>query len=482
MTSDPEPWLPARFTAALDPDFTTEWTRYGPIIVAAWAMLDIELDEWQIWLLSRVMETYPPGHPRAGELRYRQVLISVGRQNGKTEIASALALWGLLRKRGGLTVGIASSTEQAALVYERARKVIGLNPELAALFRRVTGTRGLELHNGASYITKAAKSAALQGLPIHTGIVDEVHIVDPELWADLVNGTGARPNALIVGITTAGGDHSALLKDLYATAEKAIAGDAERFGAFVWEAPESKVPDADAELLELLKPANPRLASGKVDAATFVSDVRTTPGGNSGIIRYRLNRFTSGTEAFIDLARWGKAQRVHGTPWPEGTPVFAVDWSAAQGFATIAAAVLDGAGTIHTEIVATIVNPTIETLTAECEALAGHWPSAFVMYSYRLRELGNELKRRGYPVSLYSPADIVRGSNSFYARVQRRTISHAGDALLTVQLPRTIRKPHGDSFIISTTDSSFEIDAVLATVMAVHAAEVTPTPTISVFT
>lgn len=476
-----EPWHPARFTAALDEEFTTDWDRFGPVIIAAWAMLDIELDEWQIDLLRRVMETYPPGHPRAGELRYRQVLISVARQNGKTEIAAALALWGLLRKRGGLTVGIASSTEQAALVYERTRKVIGLNPELAALFRRVTGTRGLELHSGASYVTKAAKSAALQGLPIHTGIVDEVHIVEPELWADLVNGTGARTNALIVGITTAGGDNSALLKDLYATAERAIAGDAPRFGAFIWEAPESAVPEDDAALLELLKPANPRLASGKVDAETFLADVRTTPGGNVGLIRYRLNRFSSGVETFIDLAKWGRAQREHGTPWPEGTPVFAVDWSNGHGYASIAAAVLDAEGTVHTRLVRWVAQPTLEGLVRDCEHLAEFYPSAFVMDSYNLRELGNELKRRGYPVSLYGPADQVRAANSFYSRVVRGTLSHAGDPLLTVQLPRTKRKDHGDSFRISAEDSSIEIDAVKATVMAVHAAEVTPDGSISVY-
>lgn len=480
MTKSNDPWLPARVTPALSENFTTEWDRFGPIIVAAWAMLDIELDEWQVWLLRRVMETYPPGHPRAGELRFRQVLISVGRQNGKTEIAAALALWGLLRRKAGLTVGIASNTEQATLVYDRVRAVIGTNPELADLFRRVTGTRGLELHNGASYVTKAAKSAALQGLPIHTGIIDEVHIVEPELWADLVNGTGARANAIVIGITTAGGDHSALLKDLYATADKAIAGEAERFGAFIWESPEATVPDDDAALIEALKPANPRLASGKIDPEIFLADVRTTPGGKAGIVRYRLNRFTSGTEAFIDLALWARVQREYGDEWPAGRPVFALDWSEGQTYASIAAAILVD-GVVYTEIAAQITNPTLEGLVAECERLAEHWPLGFVMYSYTLRELGNELKRRGYPVSLFTPADVVRASNSFYARVMRGTLKHAGDPVLTVQLPRTVRKPHGDSFIISHAESSIEIDAVKATLMAVHAAEVIPETQIHVY-
>lgn len=406
----------------------------------------------------------------------------MGRQNGKTELGAILGLWGLLRQSNAFTVGLASSKEQADLIYARARKAITGNPTLAKRFRRSTGTRGLETHDGAIYRVAPATSAGLQGIPITTALVDELHILPRELWADVVNGMGGRPNTLVIGITTAGGDESELLKNLYETGERAVAGDPtlERFGFFCWEAPESIVPTDDAKLLDYLKAANPALSGGRLDPETILSDVRAL--SNAEILRYRLNRFTSGTEAFIDLAKWGECQRPWDSEWPTGTqPVIALDWSTGQQYATIAAAALDESGNAHTQLVATIVNPTLEGLTALCEELSFRYPAAFVMYSYRLRELGNELKRRGYPVSLYSPADIVRASNSFYARVARKTLRHAGDPLLTVQLPRTVSKPHGDSFIISASDSSTEIDAVMATVMAVHAAEVTPQQTASFF-
>lgn len=406
----------------------------------------------------------------------------MGRQNGKTELGAILGLWGLLRQSNAFTIGLASSKEQADLIYARARKAITGNPTLAKRFRRSTGTRGLETHDGAIYRVAPATSAGLQGIPITTALVDELHILPRELWADVVNGMGGRPNTLVIGITTAGGDESELLKNLYETGDKAVAGDPtlERFGFFCWEAPESIVPTDDAKLLDYLKAANPALSGGRLDPETILADVRAL--STAEILRYRLNRFTSGTEAFIDLAKWGECQRPWDSEWPTGTqPVIALDWSTGQQYATIAAAALDESGNAHTQLVATIVNPTLEGLTALCEELSFRYPTAFVMYSYRLRELGNELKRRGYPVSLYSPADIVRASNSFYARVARKTLRHAGDPLLTVQLPRTVSKPHGDSFIISASDSSTEIDAVMATVMAVHAAEVTPQQTASFF-
>ncbi|RAZ34831.1 terminase large subunit domain-containing protein [Microbacterium sp. SMR1] len=473
----------ARYTAPLSDNFTSDWDRFEPIVLIVWReAFGIELDPWQRALLRAILETYPPGHARAGQLRYRSVVVSMGRQNGKTELGAILGLWGLLRQSNAFTVGLASSKEQADLIYARARKAITGNPTLAKRFRRSTGTRGLETHDGAIYRVAPATSAGLQGIPITTALVDELHILPRELWADVVNGMGGRPNTLVIGITTAGGDESELLKNLYETGDKAVAGDPtlERFGFFCWEAPESIVPTDDAKLLDYLKAANPALSGGRLDPETILADVRAL--STAEILRYRLNRFTSGTEAFIDLAKWGECQRPWDSEWPTGTqPVIALDWSTGQQYATIAAAALDESGNAHTQLVATIVNPTLEGLTALCEELSFRYPTAFVMYSYRLRELGNELKRRGYPVSLYSPADIVRASNSFYARVARKTLRHAGDPLLTVQLPRTVSKPHGDSFIISASDSSTEIDAVMATVMAVHAAEVTPQQTASFF-
>jgi hypothetical protein len=49
---------------------------------------------------------------------------------------------------------------------------------------------------------------------------------------------------------------------------------------------------------------------------------------------------------------------------------------------------------------------------------------------------------------------------------------------MTYQIPRTVRKNVGDNFRISRADSSVEIDAVMATTLAVYAAsELTPKST-----
>lgn len=255
-------WPPVRFTAPLSPEFPSLFARYRGAFRIAWqAAMGYALDLFQEQLLEAVTEEFPAGHERAGELRFRQVLISLGRQNGKTEIAAALGLLFMLAKAGAYVVGIASSAEQARLVYKRAMRVIQGNRALSRRFEALTETRGLRAKDGGQWELKAAKSAALQGLPIDLGVVDEVHLTKPELWHDLVSGTGGRPNTMVCGITTAGDEESVLLKGLYEAGAVAIGDRASRFGFFCWEAPEARVPEDDATLLEWLAAANPALAA-----------------------------------------------------------------------------------------------------------------------------------------------------------------------------------------------------------------------------
>jgi hypothetical protein len=55
-----------------------------------------------------------------------------------------------------------------------------------------------------------------------------------------------------------------------------------------------------------------------------------------------------------------------------------------------------------------------------------------------------------------------RASATFYGAIRRRTLIHAGDPLLSLQIPRTVRKNIGDNYRISRPDSSIEIDCVIA--------------------
>lgn len=467
MTTAVAAWPPARHSPPLSPEFPSVFARYRAVFALAWqAARGYTLDPWQEQLLEHVTEI----NPATGRLRRRQVLVSMGRQSGKTEIAAALGLLFLLWKASPYVVGIASSAEQARLVYDRTMRVISANPSLASLFEALTDTRGIRAKNGGRYEIKATKSAALQGLPIDLGMVDEVHLLPGALWSDLLNGTGGRTDCLVVGITTAGDENSELLKRLYALAESGEAGDS--FGFFIWESPEASVPEGDEDLIRYLQAGSPALAAGRdgIDLATVVGDVRSMP--EVDVIRYRLNRFVSASNAFISLAQWQGSTWGEDEVFPRLTrPVFAIDRTPDWGHACIVAAARVG-DVIWTEVVASIARPTVERLAGACQQLAKWAPLTFAMDGYQLRDLGVELKKRGLPVRIETQGGLMNASALLHSKLTHGQVKHRGEPLLSVQVPRTVRRNVGEGYRISRKDSSVEIDAVVATALAVLAAEV----------
>ncbi|MCU1529168.1 MAG: hypothetical protein JWP75_2931, partial [Frondihabitans sp.] len=154
-------WPPARYTLPLTVDHDSLFHHFERPLRSAWmATNHYDLEPWQRQLLHAVTELLADGH-----LRYSEVVISLGRQNGKTEILGALGLLFMLAKRAPLVISIASSAEQARLVYDRASKVANGYGPLRRRFRKLTETRGLATITGGAWEIKAAKSASIHGQP-----------------------------------------------------------------------------------------------------------------------------------------------------------------------------------------------------------------------------------------------------------------------------------------------------------------------------
>jgi len=472
MTSSPtvESWPPLRYSEPLSPDFSSDGHWLIRLVELTWRNDDgspMILDRWQKLLILHVLETYPEGHAKAGQLRYREVFVSVARQNGKSVIGAILAMYGLLREAGALVIGLASTADQARIVYERLLAIIKADERLAKRFKKVTDTRGIQSDKGSRYEIKASKSGAVQGLATSLGIIDELHITAPALWSDLVNGTAAKPKGLVFGITTAGDEESELLIQLYKRAEE----DAnERFGFFIWEAEEDRIPTDDETLARFIMQANPSVAEGRRPVEDEIPAVRSMPEADA--LHYRLNRFIASLNPYLPGDKWMRCQAGDGYEFPsEGPLVFTFDMTPEDGYATVSATRKTPDGHIHTELVAWFVNPTMEGLIRVAEKLWEHYPVSYAGDGYKLRPFLQELKKRGYPVHIGSATDAVNSASFLYAKVMQQGITHAGDPLLNIQMPRAVRKNKGDVYRIDRTNSSVEIDAVLSTALGVYVVE-----------
>jgi phage terminase large subunit-like protein len=473
--------LPARFTPPLSENFPTDGDRLIELMELCWVTPEtdqpIDLDEWQKWLLRHVLERYPAEHPEhPGELRYRQVLVSMGRQNGKTVIGGGLALESMLFQKGDVT-SIASSYDQATIIYDRVKHVIDAHGWLAKRFKRTTETRGIAKQDGTGkYKVSPAKEGALQGKPFIRVLLDEGHLAKKGIWTAATKGTTAMDDAMVIMITTAGDQTSETLIDLYKSAARAIEGDKslERFGAFIWEAP----TNAPLDSAQAIMTANPAIACGRIPIDRVLSDVATQP--EHEVRRYTLNQFISGSSVSWLPGELFKACSGKGITNQQGV-VFAVDVARNWEYATIAAANTNGE-LQETEIVASLVAPTEQQLFNELTRLyLKHSPRAIAMDDRNLNSLAKRLKLSGVPVWQLWTKEVSQACSAVYAMFATGTVRHNNDPLLVVQTQNGVTKYSGETWLISREKSTGEIDALLATVFALYVSSRALTPGIQVF-
>lgn len=479
--------FPARYTPPLSEDFPTDGDRLIALVSKAWRTEDgkpLELDEWQKWLLRAILERYPDDHKDpllAGHLRWRQCVVSVPRQSGKSLLGAILGVYGLLMHMpngGAQVLGIASSLEQAMLIYKRVHFVV-TNPEkpwLTKRFKKATERRGILTADGSSrYDIKPAKSAALQGVPISLCLFDEGHLAKEGLWTDAIQGTTSFEDGLVLMITTAGDEKSETLKDLYKTGQAAIDGDPslERFGFFVWEAPEGCAIDEKAILS-----SNPAVESGRIPLDRVLSDLRSVPEREAR--RYRLNQFANGS-----YSSWLPAEYFHkcagsGISEIEGS-VLALDITGRYEFATIAAAKKNG-DIVETEIVAEYVQPSDAQLYKELTDLyRRHRVRAIAMDIRKAPALAHRLKDNGFIVYRLSTGEVSAATAQAYAMFETGKVIHSNDQRVIAQLPKGVAKYVGESWFLSRRDSLGDIDALLATIFAMYVANTQNSSGIGVF-
>jgi len=473
-------WLPTHYTEALSD--RTDGDKLINIAQALWRLPEkndeiLTLTEWQKWLIRAVLERYPDDYEepeKAGRLRYKQVVISMPRKNGKSLLGALFALYGmLLHEPAPEVISVAASADQARIVYRRLKHQVDSSELLGHFFAKSTEHRGLWTKDEQGiYKVIAANAATAQGLHPSMVIFDELHVAKDDVWTAMALGSATRQDGMIIGITTAGDDTSELLKKLYENGSKAIDGqeDMERFGFFCWEAPKGTALDDE----ESVRMANPQLASGILSWEAVKNELATMPEVDAR--RYRLNQFVSSMNSWLPVGLW--------TQQPEGRPdnaqVFAVERTAGWEFCSIVAAELKDDGKIATELVASFSNTNIDEVMTACMNLA-KYGKPFIMDVNVLSDLAQGLKQKGCRVQTTSTKDLISASNNAYRRILRRELIHPRDEIVSLQMQRAVRKNSGESWRIARKDSGTDIDAAIATVLAVWYVETQQKPQQMVF-
>ncbi|QFQ29721.2 hypothetical protein EEW87_004305 [Janibacter melonis] len=164
------------------------------------AGLGLHLDPWQVEALEVML-----GEKENGDWAARTFGLSVARQQGKSSVAVARILAGILLFDEQLVVLSAQATDTAKQVFQRLIDVVEDNPSLKARVDKVNQAPGREVirfKTGQQVLLKARSTQGMRGFSADLVICDEGQILTADSWAALLPTLSARPNPQVLVLGT----------------------------------------------------------------------------------------------------------------------------------------------------------------------------------------------------------------------------------------------------------------------------------------
>ena len=475
-------------------DFIEAVCRVTKDSVASPAGELLRLRGWQRELLGHLL-----ARRADGRYRHRQALVGMARKNGKSAWGAGMALAGLVfGPEGGEIYSCAADRRQAGVVFDVARRMVSMDPELS---QRLKSYRDV-IENpatGSVYRALSAEAYTKEGLNPSMTIFDEVHAQPTrELWDVMALAQGARVEPLMIGITTAGVRYDSsggpsICYQLYEHGKRVATGEVDDPSFFMaWWEPVN--PDADYREPGTWAEGNPGL-DDLVAVEDFGSSILRTP--EAEFRTKRCNQWVASQSAWLPTGAWAKcggAELIE----PGAQVVLGFDGSFSNDSTALVVVSVDEVPTVDVvqswERPAEAGNewrvPILEVEQAVREACRRWSVREIVCDPYRWGRTYQVLEDEGLPIVEYpqSPQRMVPATQRFYEAVVNKQIAHADDPRLARHLDNCVIKTdqRGSRITKETKDSPRKIDLAVAGVMAfdraaVLAAQPAPKPRRAVF-
>jgi len=233
-------------------------------------------------------------------------ILSIARKNGKTALIAAILLAhiaGPEAVQNSQIVSGAQSKDQAAVIFELARKMVDLSPTLSKLVRvQPSGKRLIGLRKNVLYRALAAEGKTAHGLSPILAILDEVgQVVGPvdKFVTAITTAQGAYQNPLLIAISTQAPTDA----DMFSTwidAQKAAADP--RVVCHVYVAPE----DCDLMDKAAWAAANPALGKFRSmpDVEKQAKQAMAMPANEPEFRNLILNQRVEAVSPFVSRSVW----------------------------------------------------------------------------------------------------------------------------------------------------------------------------------
>ena len=281
----------------------------GPLAVAGEL---IKLEPWQVFIISSLFGWV---HRGTRLRRYRSAYIAVARKNGKSILASGIALYMLCAdgEVGAQVYSCATTREQARIVWKAGRTMVARTPGLRRKFGVKNYAHHIEIPQNNSIFRPLSRDTGgnLDGLNISCAIIDELHAHKTrELYDVIDTATGARSQPLILMITTAGFDPSSICYERQVYTQQVLRGDSEDptwFGVvYTVDDDDLKEPERLLKDESLWAKANPNL-----DVSIYKDDLQrkavqalAVKSARPNYLTKHLNVWVEGGSSWLDIVAW----------------------------------------------------------------------------------------------------------------------------------------------------------------------------------
>ena len=168
-----------------------------------WAGQPVILELWQKALISAL---FGFKDKETGLRQYRELILMIGRKNGKSLLASALGVYLLVADgEGGPEIySVATKKDQAKIIWSEAVRMIEHSPDLRQHAKCLVSKIRTKFNNG-TFEPLGSDSMKLDGLNVHGALIDELHAIkDRNLYDVVIDGMSARVQPMSIITSTAG--------------------------------------------------------------------------------------------------------------------------------------------------------------------------------------------------------------------------------------------------------------------------------------
>jgi phage terminase large subunit-like protein len=282
-----------------------EFASKLPHVEGKWKTDLITLEPFQVFFLCNLFGF----RNLNGTRRFTSALYASARKSAKSTLAGLIGLYCLTMEgeKGPQVISAATTGDQAAIVFNSAKRMVEKMPDLQDAFRLEPFMRAIACYeNGGMMRPINAKASTQDGLNPSCIILDEIHAHKSH---DLVNvlqsAAGARQNPLFLYTTTEGYESPGPWSELRKFAQQVLDGAimADHFFCVFYA-----IDDADDEFDEKIwAKANPLIEASPLlmDAIRKDAiDAKSMPGRHGEYLIKRMNRQAATSQGWIDLQKW----------------------------------------------------------------------------------------------------------------------------------------------------------------------------------